>query len=61
VIGKDVEELTGMNRQKQEREARKKDKQRQKLREKDAAPEAILAINKLNDPNAMRRRATMVL
>uniref|UniRef100_A0A1D1Y886 Cell division cycle 5-like protein n=1 Tax=Anthurium amnicola TaxID=1678845 RepID=A0A1D1Y886_9ARAE len=56
-----VEELEGKRRVDVEAQLRKQDIARNKIAQRQDAPSAILQVNKLNDPEAVRKRAKLML
>lgn len=60
-LGKSVRELEGKRRDREEEAERKKDSKRLKLFKKTNLPDAISAVNKLNDPALIKARGVMSL
>lgn len=58
---KDLGELEGRRRDEEEARERKKDARREKIHRRGNLPEALMHINKLNDPTQVLRRTTLAL
>ncbi|XP_009418597.2 cell division cycle 5-like protein [Musa acuminata AAA Group] len=56
-----IEELEGKRRADIEAQLRKQDVARNKIAQRQDAPSAILQVNKLNDPEAVRKRSKLML